>query len=151
MAIAVAGLVITFAVILLGAFLTGSGMVAEARNEAAQIRADNLQAVAEARSQGEADLARIAEQIAARQASISADSDALGQELAQTAAARDAARAELEHFADLKESIGFDLVRFRDRIVIVVPEGMDIRRWNAAGLLDIARYNGRMFRVVAVN
>jgi len=32
--------------------------------------------------------------------------------------------------------------------VIVVPQGDAITRWNAPGLSDIARYNGRMFRVV---
>ncbi len=37
---------------------------------------------------------------------------------------------------------------YRNRVVIVVPQGETITRWSAPSLSDLARYNGRMFRVV---
>lgn len=75
----------------------------------------------------------------------------MGADLVQLGADRDAARADLEHFAELRQQIGFDLVPYRNRVVIVVPQGETITRWNAPGLSGIARYNGRMFRVVRVD
>ena len=43
------------------------------------------------------------------------------------------------------------LTRARQGMVIVVPQGETITRWNAPGLSDLARYNGRMFRVVCAD
>ncbi|ATG47648.1 hypothetical protein CEW89_08715 [Celeribacter ethanolicus] len=131
--------------------LTGavaSRMVDEARTEAARIRAENSQEIAEARAEGEAALQALADRLASREAVLAAEIEAMGADLAQLGAARDAARADLEHFAELRQQIGFDLVPYRNRVVIVVPEGETITRWSAPGLSNLARYNGRMFRVV---
>lgn len=131
--------------------LTGavaSRMVDEARSEAASIRTENAQEIAEARAEGEAALQALADRLASREAALSAEIEAMGADLAQLGADRDAARADLEHFAELRQQIGFDLIPYRNRVVIVVPEGETITRWSAPGLSDLARYNGRMFRVV---
>lgn len=131
--------------------LTGavaSRMVDEARSEAASIRTENAQEIAEARAEGEAALQALADRLASREAALSAEIEAMGADLAQLGTDRDAARADLEHFAELRQQIGFELIPYRNRVVIVVPEGETITRWNAPGLSDLARYNGRMFRVV---
>lgn len=125
-----------------------SRMMSDARNEASRIRAENAQLIAEARSEGEAALQALAQRLASREAALSADIEVMGAELAQTGADRDAARADLERFAELKRQIGFELVPYRNSVVIVVPQGETITRWSAPGLSDLARYNGRMFRVV---
>lgn len=93
----------------------------------------------------------LADRLASREAALSANIEAMGADLAQLAADRDAARADLERFAALRQQIGFDLVPYRDRVVIVVLQGETITRWNAPGLSDLARYNRRMFRVVRVD
>lgn len=134
--------------------LTGtvaSRMVDEARTEAARIRTENTKEIAEARAEGEAALQTLADLLASREAVLTAEIEAMGADLAQLGADRDAARADLEHFADLRQQIGFDLIPYRNRVVIVIPEGETITRWSAPGLSDLARYNGRMFRVVQEN
>ncbi|NKX37569.1 hypothetical protein HGG70_06470 [Rhodobacteraceae bacterium R_SAG4] len=134
--------------------LTGavaSRMVDKARTEAARIRAENTQEIARAGAEGEAALQALADRLASREAVLTAEIEAMGADLAQLGADRDAARADLEHFADLRQQIGFDLVPYRNRVVIVVPEGETITRWSAPGLSNLARYNGRMFRVVQVD
>ncbi|WP_141246460.1 hypothetical protein [Actibacterium ureilyticum] len=131
--------------------LTGavaSRMVNEARTEAARIRAENTQEIAQARAEGEAALQALADRLASREAVLTAEIETMGADLAQLGADRDAARADLEHFAELRQKIGFDLIPYRNRVVIVVPQGETITRWSAPGLSDLARYNGRMFRVV---
>lgn len=125
-----------------------SRMMSDARTEANRIRAENAQLIAEARSEGEAALQALSLRLASREAALSADIEAMGAELAQMGADRDAARADLERFAELKRQIGFELVPYRNSVVIVVPQGETITRWSAPGLSDLARYNGRMFRVV---
>lgn len=131
--------------------LTGvvaSRMVDAAQTESARIRAENAQEIAEARAEGEAALKALADRLASRETVLTAEIEAMGVDLAQLGADRDAARADLEHFADLRQQIGFDLIPYRNRVVIVVPQGETITRWSAPGLSDLARYNGRMFRVV---
>ncbi len=131
--------------------LTGiiaSRMVDEARNEAARIRIENAQEIAEARAEGEAALQTLSQRLTNREAVLTAEIEAMGADLAQLGADRDATRADLEHFAALRQQIGFELVPYRNRVVIVVPQGETITRWSAPGLSDLARYNGRMFRVV---
>ncbi|WP_439525950.1 hypothetical protein [Roseovarius mucosus] len=131
--------------------LTGavaSRMVDAAQAESARIRAENAQEIAEARAEGEAALQALADRLASREAALSANIETMGADLAQLGADRDAARADLEHFAELRQQIGFDLIPYRNRVVIVVPQGETITRWNAPGLSDLARYNGRIFRVV---
>lgn len=145
------GVVLVALVAALFLALTGAvaiRMVDEARAEAARIRTENTQEIAEARAEGEAALQALADRLASREAVLTAEIEAMGADLAQLGADRDAARADLEHFAELRQQIGFDLVPYRNRVVIVVPEGEAITRWSAPGLSDLARYNGRMFRVV---
>ncbi|NIY78979.1 hypothetical protein HCZ23_05800 [Celeribacter sp. HF31] len=125
-----------------------SRMVDEARTEAVRIRTENTGEIAEARAEGEAALQALEDRLASRETVLTAEIEAIGADLAQLGADRDAARADLEHFADLRRQIGFDLVPYRNRVVIVVPQGETIARWSAPGLSDLARYNGRMFRVV---
>ncbi|MCL7466245.1 hypothetical protein [Phaeovulum sp. NW3] len=125
-----------------------SRMMSDARTETSRIRSENTQQIAEARAEGEAALQALADRLASREAALSAEIDAMGADLAQLGADRDAARAELEHFAELRQQIGFDLIPYRNRVVIVVPQGETITHWSAPGLSDLARYNGRMFRVV---
>ncbi len=139
-------LVATFFLALTGA--VASRMVDEARTEAARIRTENAQEIAQARAEGEAALQALSQRLASREAVLTAEIEVMGADLAQLGADRDAARADLEHFAELRRQIGFDLIPYRDRVVIVVPQGEAITRWNAPGLSDLARYNGRMFRVV---
>lgn len=139
-------LVAAFFLALTGA--VASRMVDEARNEAARIRTENVQEIADARADGEAALQALADRLASREAVLNANIEAMGVDLAQLGADRDAARAALEHFAELRQQIGFDLIPYRNRVVIVVPQGETITRWSAPGLSVLARYNGRMFRVV---
>ncbi|MBY6166739.1 hypothetical protein KUW14_12870 [Pseudooceanicola nitratireducens] len=145
------GVVLVALVAALVLALTGavaSGMVDEARTEAARIRTENAQEIAEARAEGEAALQALADRLASRETVLTAEIEAMGADLAQLGADRDAARADLEHFAELRQQIGFDLIPYRNRVVIVVPQGETITHWSAPGLSDLARYNGRMFRVV---
>lgn len=145
------GVVLVAVVAALVLALTGavaSRLVDVARTEAARIRVENAQEIAEARAEGEAALQALSDQLASREAALSAEIEAMGADLAQLGADRDAARADLERFAELRRQIGFELVPYRDRVVIVVPQGEAITRWSAPALSDIARYNGRMFRVV---
>lgn len=125
-----------------------SRMMSDARTEASRIRAENAELIAEARSEGEAALQALSQRLASREAALSADIEVMGAELAQMGADRDTARADLERFAELKQQIGFELVPYRNSVVIVVPQGETITRWSAPGLSDLAHYNGRMFRVV---
>lgn len=122
--------------------------LAAAETEAALIRAENAEAIAAARAEGEAALTRLTADLESREAALSADLTAMGAELAQAAIERNAARADLERFAELKRQIGLELVPYRNSVVIVVPQGETITRWGAPGLSNLARYNGRMFRVV---
>ncbi|ATG47657.1 hypothetical protein CEW89_08780 [Celeribacter ethanolicus] len=148
------GVVLVALVAALALALTGavaSRMVDEARTEAVRIRTENTQEIAEARAEGEAALLALADRLASRETVLTAEIEAIGADLAQLGADRDAARADLEHFAELRRQIGFDLVPYRNRVVIVVPQGETITRWNAPGLSNLARYNGRMFRVVQVD
>ncbi|WP_281858576.1 hypothetical protein [Litoreibacter halocynthiae] len=123
-------------------------MVDEVRTEAARIRAENAQEIAEARAEGEAALQALADRLASREAVLTAEIKATGADLAQLSADRDAAHADLERFAELREQIGFDLIPYCNRIVIELPQGKTISGWSAPGPSDLARYNGRMFRVV---
>lgn len=140
--------VLVGALILALAGAVAGHMLDEARTEAARIRTDNAQEIAEARAEGEVALQALKDRLASREAALSASIETIGAELAQLAADRDSARADLEHFVVLRRQIGFELIPYRERVVIVVPQGETITRWNAPGLSDLARHNGRMFRVV---
>lgn len=130
--------------------LTGavaSRMVDQARAEAARIRTANTQEIAEARRR-RSRLAGSRRSVGKPRGRADRRDRGNGCRFGAARADRDAARADLEHFAELRQQIGFDLVPYRDRVVIVVPEGETITRWSAPGLSDLSRYNGRMFRVV---
>lgn len=136
------------ALVLALAGAAASRMLDEARTEADRIRIENAQVIAEAHAEGEVALQALTDRLASREAALSAKIETIGAELAQLAADRDAARTDLEHFIELRRQIGFELIAYRERVVIVVPPGETITRWNAPGLSDLARHNGRMFRVV---
>lgn len=146
--IAVAILVFISAMTIGISWMVGRNLIKDARSEAEEIHAGNAEAVALARAEGEAAIAALAGQLAEQEVQLSNEIIELGAELAQLSADRDTARADLEHFAELKSQIGFDLVPYRKRVLIVLPEGAEITRWNAPGLSNLASYNGRMFRVV---
>lgn len=137
--------------VLFVAGVSARGIVRTAQSEAEIIRAQNAAAIEAARQEGEAELAALSEDLAERERALTADIEALGADLAQLTSDRDAARSDLEHFADLRDQIGFDLVRYREDVVIVVPEGETITGWNAPGFSDLARLNGRVFRVVSAD
>lgn len=136
------------ALVLALAWAVASRMLDEARTEADRIRIENTQVIAEARVEGEVALQALTDRLASREAVLVSEIETIGAELAQLAADRDAARTDLEHFIELRRQIGFELIPYRERVVIVVPQGETITRWNAPGLSDLARHNGRMFRVV---
>lgn len=136
------------ALVLALARAVASRMLDEARTEAARTRTENAQEIAEARAGGEVALQALTDRLASREAVLVAETETIGAELAQLAAEGDAARSDLEHFTDLQRQIGFELIPYRDRVVIVVAQGETVTRWNAPGLSDFTRYNGRMFRLV---
>lgn len=134
--------------VVLVAIWAGAVLVQSARAEAEVIRAGNLRAVAEARAEGERALAALWDDLAEQRAEAERGIEEIGVELAGLAAERDAVRAELTEFAALRERLGIQLIEGRTQPVIIVPEGREIRLWRAAGLHELARYNGRMYRVV---
>jgi len=135
-------------IVVLVAVWAGAALVQEARAEAEVIRAGNLQAVADARAEGERALVALQDDLAAQRAEVERRIEEIGVELAGLAAERDAVRAELTDFAALRDQLGIELIATRHQPVIIVPEGREIRLWRAAGLHELARYNGRMYRVV---
>ena len=135
-------------IVVLVAVWTGMALVQDARAEAEVIRAGNLQADADARAEGERALAALQGDLAAQRAEVERGIEEIGAELACLAAERDAVRAELTDFVALRDQLGIELIATRRQPVIIVPEGREIRLWRAAGLHELARYNGRMYRVV---
>lgn len=93
--------------------------------------------------------AALHEQLAGQRTWIERSIETVGVELASLTAERDAVRAELERFAALRDRLGIRLIETRTQPVIVVPEGQEIRLWRATGLHELARYNGRMYRILA--
>ncbi|SDO00993.1 hypothetical protein SAMN05216196_10362 [Lutimaribacter pacificus] len=126
---------------------SGANIRQAARQEAATIRMQNATEIAQARREGEEALAGLHQQFAEQRASIEGQIVEIGADLAMLSEERDAARTELERFRDLRDRIGFHLADYRGRVVIIVPEGQEIRGWRAPGLSDLARYNGRVFRI----
>ena len=123
--------------------------MAEARGAADAIRAAGAEEIAAVRVETDRAVAQARAEAQDRQAEALADLDLVGTQLAAALDERDAARAEIERFVALRERIGFVLAEhWNGRPVIIVPEGQEIRPWGAPGLSDLARYNGRMYRVV---
>lgn len=68
-------------------------------------------------------------------------------ELTAISEERDAVQQGLEYFIELRDRVGIELVEFRGRTVVVVPEGARLRRWRAAEVSEVAHLNGRMYRL----
>lgn len=146
---ALGGICLVAAGILLLAVWGASRLVDGAKQEADTIRAANAGELAAAQEDGARALATLEAQLAAQRASVEQSLGAAGAELAGLEAERASVKAELEQFVTLRDRIGIQLVESHTRPVIVVPEGYELRGWRAAGLSDLARYNGRMYRVMA--
>lgn len=136
------------AIILLAGWAAG-GLIDSARTEADALRAANVDELAMAREDGQRAIAELHEQLAAQRAEIERRVDDVGAEFAALTAERDDIRAELDRFIELRNRLGITLVEGQRRPLIIVPEGQEIRAWGAPGLSNLARYNGRMYRVMA--
>lgn len=145
---ALGGACLAAAAVLLLAIWTGAALKQAAAREADTIRAANVQELATAREEGERAIAALHEQLTGQRIEIERSIETVGVELASLTAESDAVRAELERFAALRDRLGIRLIETRTQLVIVVPEGQEIRLWRAAGLHELARYNGRMYRVL---
>lgn len=139
--------VVLAVVVLVFAFWSGARVKAAAENEASLLRERYAAEIADAREQGEATLADLQADLA-RQSEVAAEQlTEIGADLASMSEERDVVRQELEHFITLQDRVGIELVDFRGRTVVVVPEGARLRRWRAAGLSEVAHLNGRMYRL----
>lgn len=142
----IAAVVLAIAVVAF-AFWSGARVKAAAENEASLLRERYAAEVAVAREKGEAALAELQTDLA-RQGDVAAEQlTEIGVDLASMSEARDAVRQEIEHFITLRDRVGIELVDFRGRTVVVVPEGKTLRSWRAAGLSEVAHLNGRMYRI----
>jgi hypothetical protein len=148
--IALGGACIAAVMVLLLAGWAANRWVNNAIEEANLIRVANAAELAEARREGQRAIAALHEELASQRAEIARAVDEAGAEFAELTGERDAIRAELEGFAALRDRLGIQIVETRSRPVIIVPEGHEIRPWRSASLHELARYNGRMFRVMAV-
>lgn len=136
-------------IILLLAIWSAKRMVDQASSEVDLIRAANVAELREAREVGQLEVAKLHEELADQRSEVEQRILEAGGELAQLTVERDTLRAELEQFADLRRRVGIQLVDSRGSPVIIAPEGQLIRPWQAAGLHDLARYNGRMYRLIS--
>lgn len=147
--IAVGGSCLAAVVIVVLAGWAASRLIDTARLEADAIRTANVEELAVAREEGQRAIADLHEQLAAQRREVERRTETVGAEFAALTTERDAVRAELEHFIELRNRLGITLVEAQTWPVIVAPEGQEIRAWRAAGLSNLARYNGRMYRVMA--
>lgn len=139
--------VVLAVVVLAFAFWSGARVKAAAENEASLLRERYAAEIADAREQGEAALADLQADLS-HQSEVAAEQlTEIGADLASMSEERDVVRQELEHFITLRDRVGIELVDFRGRTVVVVPEGARLRRWRAAGLSEVAHLNGRMYRL----
>ncbi len=145
--VGIVAVVVTAIAILCVAVWSGAIIRQAAAEEAANIRMQNAAEIAQAQQEGEEALTDLRQQIADQRASIEDQIDEVGGDLAMLAEERDAAREELEQFSRLRDRIGFELIEYRGSAVIIVPEGQEVSGWRAPGLSNLARYNGRIFRV----
>jgi hypothetical protein len=141
----IAAVSIIAVVIISFALWSGSELKAAAENEAALLRDTYAAEIAAARRDGETALSELQADLARRSEVAGEHLTEIGAELAAMSEDRDAVRIELEHFIELRDRVGIELVEFRGRTVIVVPEGARLRRWRAAGLSEVAHLNGRMY------
>lgn len=136
-------------VIVLLAVLMASKLTTTAGREADAIRAAHARELATVREDGEREIAEAHAAFADQRLALEEDITAAGVELAALLADRDAVRADLDTFTALRARLGITLHETRTQIVVVVPEGQELRAWGAPGLSDHARYNGRMYRLVS--
>ncbi|WP_135313303.1 hypothetical protein [Paracoccus liaowanqingii] len=146
---AVGGACLAAVVIVLLAGWAATSLIDAARLEADAIRTANVDELTDAREEGQRAIAELHQQLAAQQAEVERSSEDVGAEFAALSTERDAVQAELERFSHFRDRLGITLVEGQNRVFIVVPEGQEIRAWRAAGLSNLARYNGRMYRVMA--
>lgn len=146
---AVGGACLAAVVILVLAGWAASRLIEVARLEADALRAANVDELAVAREEGQRAIADLHQQLAAQRAEVERGIEDVGAEFAALSTERDSVQAELERFIYLRDRLGITLVEGQTRPVIVVPEGQEIRAWGAPGLSNLARYNGRMYRVMA--
>lgn len=147
--VSVVGLVVLTAVgatMVLIAHGIASHIREEARSAATNIRLQNAELIELTRREGEESLDALQQQIAERRAEMEGQIGDIGADLAELIQERNEIRGDLERFAELQERIGFELVDYRGRPVIVAPKGLEIRGWRAPGLSNLARFNGQMFR-----
>jgi hypothetical protein len=134
-------------IILATAFWLGAQIKSAAKNEAARLRAAYAIEIATVRQEGEATLDQLYIDLAHRSEAAGQQLTEIGTELAALSEERDAVLLELERFIQLRERVGIQLVEFRGRTVVVVPEGARLRRWRATEELEVAHLNGRMYRL----
>ncbi|RWR04397.1 hypothetical protein [Paenirhodobacter populi] len=145
---ALGGVCVAAGMILLLAVWGAQEVIGRAEKEADAIRAVNVEELAAAQEEGQRAIAALHERLAAQRSEVERGIETVGMELAGMISDRDAVRAELEKFVTLRDRLGIRLVESQTKPVIVVPEGQEIRSWGAPGLSNLARYNGRMYRVV---
>jgi DNA repair exonuclease SbcCD ATPase subunit len=139
--------VIVAVVVVAFAFWTGARVKAAAENEATLLRDRYAAEIVAAREQGEAALADLQSDFVRQSEDAAEQLTEIGADLAAMSEERDVVQQELEHFIMLRDRVGIQLVDFRGRTVVVVPEGARLRRWRAAGLSEVAHLNGRMYRL----
>lgn len=135
------------ALILAAAFWLGVRIMQEAQNEAAAIRDTNAVEVTQVRQMGELALADLRTHISEQRAEIEHEIGSMGADLTVLTEDRDTVRVELEQFVALRDRVGFQLLDFRERTIIIVPEGERLRRWRAPELSELTAFNGRMYRL----
>lgn len=144
--VGVVAVIVTSIFVVAFALWSGARLKAAAENEAVLLRDTYAAEIELARQDGEAALYELQFNLA-RQSEVAAEQlKEIGSELEVLTGDRDAIRLELEHFIELRDRVGIELVSFRGRTVVVVPEGARLRRWRAEELSEIAHLNGRMYR-----
>lgn len=135
------------ALILAAAFWLGAQIKQNAQNEASAIRDTNAVEIAQVRQMGEWALADLQSQISEQQAEIEREVGSVSADLVVLTEDRDTVRAELEQFVALRDRVGLRMLDYRERTIIIVPEGERLRRWRAPELSELTTFNGRMYRL----
>ncbi|MEP2472017.1 MULTISPECIES: hypothetical protein [Rhodobacterales] len=139
--------VVTAVLIVAFAFWSAARLKAAAENEASFLLEATTAEVAASRRDGEMALAELQNDLLHQRDQAAGQLVQIEDDLAAMAQARDAVRQELENFITLRDSVGIQLLDFRGHTLVVIPEGLRIRRWEADDLSEIAHLNGRMYRL----
>lgn len=129
------------------AMWSGTKVKAVAENEANLLRTKYAAEISAVRAEAEVELSRIHADLIQKSDETEVQMREIGAELQKMVEEREEVRRELEHFVTLRDRVGFQLVEFRGRTIVVVPEGSRLRRWNAPKDSDLARTNSRMYRI----